>query len=380
VNPLQTLCKTYLLLFAVDAVLTVLVGLGLTPLAGLQFSFALLVLLGGFGIWVALASTPRLPLSVFVPPLLFTLWGNVGAMPLPLWVPLEWMNLATGLVQSVLCVLLLVRIRSLEGGRSWMPKHTFEGPAFSWSRTLGVVGATVVGGPLALATYTGLSADAALGHFSADFAGLGTDGLWVAEREYIRDNQHLHLIGMVHIGRESAYPALFASIPVEGTLVLAEGVSDRTGVLAKGLPYDKVAGELNLSVQKDISTVSTLTVRNADVDLSTFSPSTLALLRQTADAWSNGVAGLLSIQPLPDPDGLDQMQQLNVVYDDILTKRNAHLLGEIDRGWATHNRLVVPWGAYHLLEVEEAVLAQGFVLQREQRTTMIPYTTVLGWD
>jgi hypothetical protein len=46
--------------------------------------------------------------------------------------------------------------------------------------------------------------------------------------------------------------------------------------------------------------------------------------------------------------------------DDILTKRNHHLLKIIERELPTTREIIVPWGAAHMPEVAEEIQKTGF--------------------
>ena len=52
------------------------------------------------------------------------------------------------------------------------------------------------------------------------------------------------------------------------------------------------------------------------------------------------------------------------------------LIGEIDAALDDYRRIVVPWGALHLPEVQEAVRARGFELRSTDQKLLLRYATV----
>src|SRR5690606_38910856 len=147
-------------------------------------------------------------------------------------------------------------------------ERPFPGPR--WGRFAAWAAAHALVVPPLLAVYGFGSADLALRRATAGFVSLGLDGVRVAHRTYADDGRTVDLIGMIHLGRGSAYEELFAPIPAEGTLVLEEGVRDAGGLLVTGPLYDRVAAGLGLEVQRPVAEMSVLETRNADVDVATF--------------------------------------------------------------------------------------------------------------
>lgn len=388
--------NAFLLLFSLDAVLTVFAAVT-GRLVVLQGLVALGVILQGMltvGIWVC---TRRLPASVFGPPLLFLLWVMLLAMPLPLWVSLERLQRTTGLLQMFVAAGMLARVAWLEGGRTpWLR----EGGVLAQAAPLRLGqrlarAALVVGGlPLAVALYGVGSLAYTVSHTTHDFVRLGLRGISVAHRTYVRADQEIHLIGMIHIGEEAAYSRLFASIPPERSLVLAEGVTDRQGLLyGEGVPdgagagadtgqdlsYAKVAARLNLSVQGDIQTLTRAPIRLADIDVADFSPrtrQTIARIGEIFDA-DDGPAFLSAYMALSEAIAQDPTL-MKGLFADILDRRNRHLTAEIDDALETWPVVVVPWGAYHLRDIEVAVQERGFQPSAEERVTLIRYAALLS--
>ena len=50
----------------------------------------------------------------------------------------------------------------------------------------------------------------------------------------------------------------------------------------------------------------------------------------------------------------------NSLMEDILVRRNEHLIAAIDSNLAAYQRIVIPWGALHLPTIEAAIGERGF--------------------
>ena len=61
------------------------------------------------------------------------------------------------------------------------------------------------------------------------------------------------VVGMMHVGEEASYRELVGSFSVPSTVVLEEGVTDRSGLLESPLSYDGMAGVLGLAQQDDLA-------------------------------------------------------------------------------------------------------------------------------
>ena len=74
--------------------------------------------------------------------------------------------------------------------------------------------------------------------------------------------------------------------------------------------------------------------------------------------------------------GLDGEATLRAVIADVLTKRNAYLLGVLDEVLVDEPVVVIPWGAMHLREVGRAVEERGFLCGEPRYVRMITWSTV----
>ena len=95
----------------------------------------------------------------------------------------------------------------------------------------------------------------------------------------------------------------------------------------------------------------------ADVDVQDFSTNTIALLNLVMYVHAQGlnVVTLMKVLQYPQPPGFEDQ-----LFDDILKKRNQHLLKEINRHLSDSGNIVVPWGAMHMPGVSKGIESDGF--------------------
>ncbi|MEL6348584.1 MAG: hypothetical protein AAFV53_36105, partial [Myxococcota bacterium] len=375
--------NTFLVLCALDGLLTILVGwVSSGLLTGAQGALSFLVVLLSCVVTAIMVFSDRLPLSAFGPPIVVVAWITLGAMPLPLWVGLKTLMILSGGLQILATAASVARIGQLDGAPLLKAGGIVEHaqplrPIWMIARFFGVV----FGTPMLIAAYAVGSATYAVSYATKGFVSLGGQGVYVAHRAYQKDDAQIHLIGMIHIGDEDAYPRLLEGIPEENAVVLAEGVGDKDGLLTgedgSGYSYGKVAERLNLSEQGAIASLTGIPVQNADLDVSAFSEETLHIIQQIgqvldAEDWP---AFLAAFQEYSTSVG-DDPETLERLMDDILTLRNGHLIEAIDDALETHRVLVLPWGAYHLPEIEQAVLDRGFTETHEDNVLLIRYASL----
>ena len=179
-------------------------------------------------------------------------------------------------------------------------------------------------------------------------------------RKYVRDSdgRTIHLMPMVHVGDAAFYRTLTTSFPTNA-LILIEGVTDERSLLTNNITYKRMAKSFGLVEQQREFKPSPMNVVRADVDISVFSTNTIQMLNLITLIHSRGVSletigPLLAYQPAP---GFE-----TELFDDLLHKRNQHLLGEIKAQLADSDTLVVPWGAAHMPEIAREIEKTGFKL------------------
>ncbi len=376
-NPLpRTVLNAWVALYGIDGLVQLAV-VGVPALAAVSLMSRSLLLLGTLAIVILWVGFVRLPLWILAP-LAVLAWVSGGVLPLPaLWLDLTAVSLAAAGAQLLTA---LVMARGYLPGRFPLGDGALRaGPDVALGQSLlrvaVLIGCGVLGVGLQLAAMAWSLSLATDGYVSVDTVGLST-----GHRACTREDTTVHLVGAVHIGESKGYDQLMAGIPA-GSLLLAEGVSDADGLLGGRFGYDRLAKRLGLVPQRgpgegpEAEGAGRFRVRRTDVDVNTFDPATLSLLRSVGeilDAKDPVAAYVKSIT-----GGLEVTEDtLGVVVGDVLTKRNAHLLGVLDEVLPNEPVVIVPWGAMHLREVGRAVQARGFVCGPKRSIRMIEWATV----
>jgi hypothetical protein len=387
----QGAISLFWLVFFADAILSLTDEIaslaGDFPSLSVMRSAVALVVLGGSIAMAALVGlTPRAPKRTLVPLILFTWWaGPAMAFPLAFW---NMPHLALGLAvaQVWLAMTLWYVFRDGRGGR---PFPLNEAPAFSWRYLLLAEPATLLLSLVLVVVSTLLGLSTQLELLTGGYVRVRPDGIYLVERKFQSGDREVRLTGMMHVASREFYANLLTGIdPAVPSVVLVEGVTDRRRLLGgKTLSYERVAKFLNVTPQsksvfsqqiakglgegesqgRDDAQVSRrspgreVDFRHADVDVESFHPQTIAFilavmgLFQSADLHQ--FASTLADPSSPITNESAQAQ----VMDDILFARNRRLTAEIESSLKVYRRVIVPWGAMHLPEIESWLETRNFV-------------------
>jgi hypothetical protein len=327
----------------------------LSMISGVLF---LLTLLTGVLVYGVLGLAPGVPKRFFVPLCLFIPVVYIGVLPLLVWFSDQAMRIlwAVSLAQVLLGMAIIARLR--DGMKFRWPLVSgwaLEDRRFSLGNLAGVVAVGIFGIVPALVAYIGFSAMVSVKHFSDGFVKLHPTGLSMQVRKYVRDDgRNIMLVPMSHVGEAEFYRSLAASFPAD-SVILLEGVSDRENLAEVHSDYSKMAATVGGVEQTKVFKPQGELV-HADVDISSFSPTTVDLLKTAMLLHSKGVtAETLPILMKPAAPGLEKQ-----LLEDILTKRNQHLLGVIRERLPTSKNIIVPWGAAHMPEIAREIEKDGF--------------------
>jgi hypothetical protein len=335
-----------------------------------------------------LAICAQLPTGLLLSLCVSVFWFATGAAPLALWFDLEWeLPTALGAIQSGLVAAALLRIRHLNRGRSWLlTDSTRPGAQNSLGHSLRFVALLLfLVAPLG-AGYLAMSLATWLEVGTDRFVQVGFTGIQLADRRYVQGETEVRLVGMMHLGEDATYRALSASFVSEDTIVLEEGVSDDDQVLEGTLSYERLAHALGLETQQSISSYLFLNrengaagdwpvVRNADVDARVFSSETVEYLALAAQVWSSDQPMTAFIELYRH--ALEHPEIAEAFLYDIIELRNRHLWVEIETALPLYRRVIVPWGALHLPEIERELVGSGFVLMDETLRQVVGWNTLL---
>ncbi len=206
------------------------------------------------------------------------------------------------------------------------------------------------------------------------------DGLYAMQRTYKKQNTELQLTGMVHIASADFYKGIEKDLAGEKTLLLMEGVSDKQKLITNPPDYAAISSSIGLDNQKNEFDIDesklNITKMNADVDVSDFASSTIQVLNLIGQAKNKKGFNFERFLELNLMAGRPEVAM--TLFNDILTKRNQKVIGLIDENTGKFNRIVVPWGAFHLPEIQTWALANGFVALKQKERRVFSFKTVLA--
>jgi hypothetical protein len=383
---MRRLANLFLILFLLTAGLNLCAGLlpG-SQLVGVRQLAGLLMYLLSVPVYTGLGLHRRLDKRTFAPLLLFLGWGLLDFWPLePLAGSHYRLYAAAG--QLLLGVLTLQAIRRRNGQSLLLSRGQFAGAGFSAEHLLrfGLVSLLLLPVVLLLLGYA--AARGLIETQSAGFVRLKPDGLYMVEKDYVREAKTIRLAGMIHLGQSRYYQELSDSFNAGDTLLLAEGVTDRQGLLTSNFSYGGVADLLGLSTQQQFRFPGRLIVAEAlelpgapasdapdilpaDLDLQDFDPFTIAALNAVSRSLQNGSSREFNqwAEQNLSPESI------RILINDLVHKRNQAVLSYLPQGLQKYRTLLIPWGAMHMPGIEAAVKQRGFVLQETRERQSIDF-------
>lgn len=377
---LLTLCLGFFLADAVvslvDDTLILLFGVHfLTSIRGLVSFFTVIM---AILIYLLMGITPMIPKRFFLP---ITLFGPVvllGTIPLFIY---HYHRLPQISWLLSFCQLLfgLGLVAWLQGGFKFRWPLVAQGQlgskVFGWRNLFGFILVNVFVVLPAVLIYSGWCASLAVDHFSGGFLALRADRLTVKARQYIRhDGKTIHLIPMMHIGESNFYQQILKSIPTNSS-ILIEGVTDEKNLLKHKISYKRAATSVGLSEQQEEFLPAHGRLRHADVDVERFSKTSIAFLNLAMRIHAEGLTVEVFDELINKSKDPRLMEQL---WEDLLIRRNEHLLKEIQEELLQSETIVVPWGAAHMRGIAEEIQKSGFQQTKAQEYTILHYRTI--WE
>ena len=369
--------------FADDALILLFGAHGLSLIRGL-ISFCTLVM--ALGLYCLIGFTPKVPKRIFLPIPLFFLASMLAMFTLAIFWYHQLEEIAFSvstceLMLGVLLVSLTRRKNSQNGAQSialrertdasggamlraparWplVKEEQLGARGFSWAHLSVFILANVFVLLPLVVIYLFSCGARAVNHFSEGFMALHPSGFTVQVRKYMRDDgKAIELFPMAHVAAASFYQQVSRSFPTNA-VILMEGVSDTGNLLTNKITYKRMAKTLGLAEQKETFAPNPQEVVRADVDVNVFSRETidflnLIMLFHSRGVTSENIAKFSQYSPRP---GFEKR-----LFDDLLVKRNAHLLGEIRAHLETSDSIMVPWGVAHMPGLAREIQKEGFHL------------------
>jgi hypothetical protein len=342
----------------------------LSGIRGVLAPSALLVAAIAYGL---MGLTPIIPKRVFLPLVLFNPFAALIAIPILIYSfgRIQQAIWAISFGQVILGLGLLYKVQGRFRFR-WpiVGENQLLAPGFSW-RNLCVF--LLANGFVLLplvAVYLFLCASLAVDHFSEGFLALRPEGLKVQARKYVRnDGKAIQLVPMSHIGEPDFYRKLSRSFPTN-SIILMEGVSDDRNLLTNKISYKRMAASLGVAEQQAAFKPSQTKMIPADVDVEEFASTTIDFLNLATLIHSKG-ANAETVQKLMQYSESSYFQ--DQLFNDLLRKRNRHLLKEIETRLAQPENIIVPWGAAHMPEIGQEIQKLGFRVVETQEYVAIRF-------
>lgn len=372
---LLSLC---LALFLIDAVVSLvddslILFFGLHVFSVIRGLVAILALLMAVGLYGLMGLTPMVPKRLFLPIPLFCLVVMLAVFPIMIYCfgRIQQFSWCFSAGQVVLALGILCWAQG--GPRLRWPLVSVDQLGvrrFGWWNLSGFVLVNVFGLLPVVMVYLYLCATMAVDHFSEGFMILRPNGFSVQVRKYVRnDGKTIKLFPMSHIADAGFYQKVSQTFPTN-SIILMEGVTDNQNLLTNKISYKRMAKSLGLSEQKVKFKPTRGEMVRADVDVDQFSTDTidflnLIMLVHVKGVNSENVLKLLQYSPPPHFEA--------GLFQDLLTKRNQHLLEEIESQLSQTDNIMVPWGVAHMPGIAREIQKSGFQLDETREYTVIRF-------
>ena len=342
-------------------------------LTGLRVIVFLLASLLAIIVYILMAITPMIPKRFFLPLTLFNVAAQLAVIPFYIY-DYKHSQLTTWAISLVEVVFALGLLYWIQGRFKirWpvVAENQLHTRRFSWLNLCLFLGLNLFVLLPAIGLYLWVCAGRAVDHFSDSFMALRPVGFTVQVRTYDRgDGKKIELVPMAHVAEPEFYRELSRSFPTNA-LILMEGVSDDQGLLTNKITYKRMATSLGLAEQQKEFKPRRERVVNADIDVAEFAPSTIDVLNvgmliHTRGLNAETLSQVLQYSPPPHFD--------ETLVQDLLRKRNRHLVQEIRSHLGQSEELIIPWGAAHMPEIAREIQKLGFHVSGTQEYVAIRF-------
>ncbi len=320
-----------------------------------------------------MAFVPAIPKRYFIPITLFPFVTLMASIPLLIFFFPRQQLIVWCISLSQVVVGLWILFHFQGGFRfHWLmvPANRLPIRRFRWRNFAGFVLGSLVVLPLVTGVYLFACSSLAISHLSEGFMALRPDGLSVQVRTYRRaDGKEIRLFPMSHVADAAFYQKVSQSFPTN-SIILMEGVTDDHNLLTNKISYKRMAASLGLAEQHEKFQPTRGEVVPADVDISIFSKDTIDLLNLAMFFHAHGINAqniqvLFQFTPSPKLEA--------ELIDDLVRKRNQHLIEQVQLYLPRSNELMIPWGAAHMPDLARQIQKNGFRLAKSQDYQVIRF-------
>ncbi|WP_300671850.1 hypothetical protein [Desulfoluna sp.] len=401
---MRQFANLFLILFLADGAISTLDEL-LMAVSGMHLliqvrdllGFSVLFLSGLF--FFAMGMDRRIPKRIFLPMTCYAMWGGLMFWPMPLFIPEGAVGLVMAVGQLVLGLLGLQMVRKHSDHPFLISPAMFSGSWFSAKNALVFFLASFLLIPIALCLIGFSAFTTFVETQTSGFMRITPTGIYMNEKIYGKNGKTLRLVPMIHIGRTDYYDEVGGSMANGKTLILAEGVTDREGLLKTKLSYDRIGKLLGLASQAQMPLDATWVssdflpiappinatdrkphIVSADVDLSDFSAVTVAFIGVLANV-------IMSSDSLPEGyaryttwvDAQVHIEQvLEAITHDLFTQRNNTVFAMFNKALPHYDTLIIPWGALHMAELEKEAQRLGFIQLGTKERLSVNFREAIG--
>jgi hypothetical protein len=344
----------------VDDTCVLLLGSHLfTAISGMVSGLTLLVVILVYGL---MGLTPLIPKRIVLPVVCLIAAACFATLPTAIYA-YRWILRADLIAACLTVALSLGLLRWLHAGWKFrwplVADRHLGTRSFSWWNLVAFVLLNLFVVLPATVAYVGGCASLAVSHFTDGFVALRPGGVVLQARKYVRDDgRTIVLFPMSHIAESDFYRSVEQSV-TSNSVVLLEGVKDSQNLLTNHISYQRAAKALHLAEQHEDFDPKQGRLVPADVDVQEFTSNTIAVLNLVTLVHSQGLnAHTLSLLLQFSPSEEVEQQLL----EDLLLKRNRHLLQELFARLPEADSFIIPWGAAHMAGLAKEIQKSGFHL------------------
>ena len=387
----------FILAYLLDGNLSVIDELlqhwGIGVLSGIRNDVAYAVLIGAVLVYLFIGIDSRIPKKIVLPPIIYLLAISLFPLPVPAGMERETLSFLLALMQLLVVTGVMATMKYGKTGHWLLPGPVFEGKFFRFNNTGIYLLANVFLALLILPVGMYFLLTTSIQEGTAGFLRLDTQGIYLTEKEYVKENQTIRLVGMIHMGKDTFYKDVGNSLSSKDAIILAEGVSDRENLMRDFSGAGKAAEFLGLASQNtmrikgkfidedtfensdhaDEDTAFPKIVR-ADIDSSELSPRTRVYLNNIGRYIKNNSSLLKGVSAFYrwSRDNISPEEE-KAIFNELIDKRNRVLFDYIKTAVAQYNYIIIPWGAMHMPQIEKEVIKKGFVFKEAHERRAIDF-------